>query len=65
MLETAGLEPAHSIAIVYSGKDATDFGAAARVYWMLKTAGFENLSIFNGWLSAWRAAQYQLRTGEG
>ena len=27
ILEAAGLEPTHSIAIVYGGKDATDFGA--------------------------------------
>ena len=25
MLKTGGLEPTHSIAIVYGGKDATDF----------------------------------------
>ena len=44
MLEAAELEPTHSIAIVYGEKDATDFGAVARVYWTLKTAGFEILT---------------------
>ena len=48
MLEAAGLEPTYFITIVYDGKDATDFSAAAQVYWMLKTAGFENLSMPNG-----------------
>ena len=35
------------------------------MYWTLETAGFENLSIINGGLSTWRAAQYPLRTAEG
>ena len=42
MLKIAGLAPTHSIAIIYGGKEATDFRAAARVYWTLKNAGFEN-----------------------
>ena len=64
MLEAAGLEPIHYIYVVYGGKDATDFCAAERLNWTLKTAGFENLSIINGGLSAWRVAQYPLLTGE-
>ena len=64
MLEAAGFAPTNSITVVYGRKDAIDFGAAAHVYWTLKTAGFENLSIPNGGMSAWRAAQYPIHTGE-
>jgi len=34
--------------VVSSGKDVTDFGAAARVYWTLKVLGLKELSILNG-----------------
>ena len=37
----------------------------ARVFWKLKTAGFEKLSILNGGPFAWQAAQYRVCTGEG
>ena len=37
---------------------------SARVFWTLKTAGFEKLSILNVGPFAWQAAQYPVRTGE-
>jgi len=42
--------------VVYEGDDATEFGAAARVYWTLKTAGIGQVSILNGGMASWRAA---------
>jgi thiosulfate/3-mercaptopyruvate sulfurtransferase len=48
--------------IVYEGTNATDFGAAARVYWTLKAAGVPNLSILNGGMKAWRAANLPVTT---
>ncbi|MBP0484161.1 sulfurtransferase [Sagittula salina] len=55
-----GLEPGEPLVITYEGKDATDFGAAARVYWTLKSLGFVDLAILNGGLKAWSAANLGL-----
>ena len=54
--EALGLEPERPIVIVPEGATDTDFGAAARVYWTLKSSGFTDLSILNGGVAAWRAA---------
>jgi thiosulfate/3-mercaptopyruvate sulfurtransferase len=58
--ESLGLELDRPIIIAPEGKTDTDFGAAARVYWTLKSSGFENLSILNGGVSAWEAAGYTI-----
>ena len=42
--------------IVSHGDSDTDFGAAARVYWTLKSSGFTELSVLNGGLLAWTNA---------
>ncbi len=42
--------------IAYQGANISDFGAAARVYWTLKSAGFKDLSILNGGLNNWTKA---------
>ncbi|MEL6678339.1 MAG: rhodanese-like domain-containing protein [Pseudomonadota bacterium] len=55
-LEAAGLSPDAPVLIVYAGNTVTDFGGAARVYWSLKSAGFAELSILNGGMASWRAA---------
>ncbi|MEO9773277.1 rhodanese-like domain-containing protein [Roseibium sp.] len=55
-LEELGLEQDAPIVILSEGKTDTDFGAAARVYWTLKSTGFTDLSILNGGLTSWRAA---------
>ncbi|WP_299818763.1 rhodanese-like domain-containing protein [uncultured Jannaschia sp.] len=55
-----GLETADHVVITYQGSDVTDFGAAARVYWTLKSSGFEDLSILNGGVNAWIEAGYEL-----
>jgi thiosulfate/3-mercaptopyruvate sulfurtransferase len=48
--------------VVSTGKDATDFGAMARVYWTLKSLGLTELSIVNGGMQAWQQAQLPLST---
>ncbi len=58
--ESLGLELEKPIVIVPEGKTDTDFGAAARVYWTLKSSGFEDLSILNGGILAWEAAGYTI-----
>ena len=60
--EGLGLEPDRPVVIVSEGATDTDFGAAARVYWTLKSSGFEDLSILNGGVAAWRAEGLPLET---
>ena len=43
---------------------ATDFGAAARVYWTLKVAGHPAVSILDGGFAAWQAAAYPVESGK-
>jgi thiosulfate/3-mercaptopyruvate sulfurtransferase len=56
LLRRLGIDESTPVVIVYQGADATDFGAAARVYWTLRTAGIGQLSILNGGMTAWSAA---------
>jgi thiosulfate/3-mercaptopyruvate sulfurtransferase len=55
-VQSLGLTPDTHAVIVSSGKDATDFGASARVYWTLKVLGLSELSVLNGGVAAWSAA---------
>ncbi len=57
-----GLRQGQSVVIAHQGANETDFGAAARVYWTLKSAGFQNLSILNGGVAAWQGAGLELST---
>ena len=57
-----GLTQDAPVVITYAGKDATDFGAAARVYWTLKSTGFQDISILNGGVAAWTKAGEPLVT---
>ncbi|ASJ70791.1 sulfurtransferase [Granulosicoccus antarcticus] len=52
--EALGLDTGRAVVIVPAGKDDSDFGAAARVYWTLKSSGFSDLSILNGGALAWQ-----------
>lgn len=53
LVQSLGLTPGTPTVIVYAGVQATDFGAAARTYWTLKSLGLEQLAILNGGLAAW------------
>lgn len=61
-VQSLGLTPQSHAVVVSSGADATDFGAAARVYWTLKALGLTELSIVNGGMQAWSAAKLPLDT---
>lgn len=52
-LEKIGLQKDKPIVIVSAGANSTDFGAAARVYWSLKSTGFTDLSVLNGGHASW------------
>ncbi len=38
--------------------------AAARVWWMLRNAGFVSVYLLDGGLAAWRSAGYPVESGE-
>ncbi len=57
LVQSLGLTPATHAVVVSSGADATDFGAAARVYWTLKVLGLKELSVLNGGVKAWSDAK--------
>lgn len=56
LLQQLGIESDSEIVVVHDGSDATDFGAAARVYWTLKSFGIARVAILNGGMTAWQAA---------
>lgn len=62
LLGSVGISPNTKIVITNRGTDATDFGAAARVYWTLKVAGLKNIAILDGGLKGWTSAGYALGT---
>lgn len=51
-----GIDEDSHVVVVPAGVHATDFGAAARVYWTLKVAGVTRVSILDGGFAAWQAA---------
>ncbi|NML46121.1 sulfurtransferase [Ramlibacter sp. G-1-2-2] len=57
LVRSLGLTPATHAVVVSSGSDASDFGAAARVYWTLKVLGLKELSLLNGGVKAWADAK--------
>ncbi|MCQ0093566.1 sulfurtransferase [Roseovarius sp. M141] len=61
-LQGLGVTFDQPIAIVHEGDSDTDFGAAARVYWTLKSSGLTQLAILNGGMTAWEAADLPLDT---
>ncbi|SER70534.1 thiosulfate/3-mercaptopyruvate sulfurtransferase [Tranquillimonas rosea] len=64
VLSGIGVTADRPTVVVYQGEDVTDFGAAARVYWTLKSSGVENLSILNGGVNAWTEAGNDLSESE-
>lgn len=62
LVQQLGIDPSTPVVVVYAGSNATDFGAAARVYWTLKAAGIPQLSILNGGMKGWTAANLPVTT---
>jgi thiosulfate/3-mercaptopyruvate sulfurtransferase len=62
LIRTLGIDATTPVVVVYEGTDATEFGAAARVYWTLKATGLKQLAILNGGMKAWRAAGLAVST---
>jgi thiosulfate/3-mercaptopyruvate sulfurtransferase len=61
-LQSLGIVPGSRVVVTYQGRNTTDFGAAARVYWTLKSAGLNQIAILNGGLNSWVAAGQGLST---
>ena len=49
-----GLSPARHVIVISAGTSAGDFSAAARIYWTLKTAGHDSVSLLDGGMAAWQ-----------
>src|SRR6056297_1627610 len=65
VLRARGLETGMPVVVVHQGTNQTDFGAAARVYWTLKSSGFGDLAVLNGGMSGWQEAGGPVETGGG
>jgi thiosulfate/3-mercaptopyruvate sulfurtransferase len=50
-----GIDEDDHVVVVPAGVHASDFAAAARVYWTLKVAGLAQVSILDGGFAAWTA----------
>ena len=59
-LRELGVTQDRPVVIIYQGADVSDFGAAARVYWTLKSSGVGDIAILNGGINAWEEAGLDL-----
>lgn len=57
-----GIEADTPVVVVHAGANPTDMGAAARVYWTLKSLGVEDLALLNGGFAAWNASDLPVST---
>ena len=64
VLGKRGIDINTPIVIVHDGVTTTDFGAAARVYWTLKSVGFESLAILNGGFRAYQKDGFEIAAGK-
>ncbi len=57
-----GLTEQTPVVVIHSGVNAADFGAAARVYWTLKSLGIKDLALLNGGFAGWQDARLPVST---
>lgn len=55
LIGSLGIDNKTHVVVVPAGKDSTDFGSAARVYWTFKVLGHDSVSILDGGYAAWTA----------
>lgn len=58
-----GIDEDTRVIVMPAGVNATDFGSATRVYWTLKVASVNKVSILDGGYAAWVAARGEIQTG--
>lgn len=63
-LGSLGVTRERPVVLIYAGANPSDFGAAARVYWTLKSAGVAQIAILNGGMEAWSEAGMELSLDE-
>jgi len=63
VIGAAGLLPSDAVVVAHEGVNSSDFGAAARVYWTLKSVGFTNLAVLNGGVKGYQAAGFAMGSG--
>ncbi|HDZ07471.1 sulfurtransferase [Pseudohongiella sp.] len=56
LLQQLGIDAETPVVVVHQGSSASDFGAATRVYWTLKSLGVQHLAVLNGGFQQWQAA---------
>ena len=62
LLRNLGIDADTPVAVVHAGANTTDMGAAARVYWTLKSLGVDDLALVNGGFAAWEGAGLPVST---
>jgi thiosulfate/3-mercaptopyruvate sulfurtransferase len=62
LVQQLGIEADTPVVVVHEGSNPTNMGAAARVYWTLKSLGVKDLALLNGGLEGWKAADLPLET---
>ncbi len=62
LFQELGITHDRHVVVVHQGNSISNFGAAARVYWTLKSAGLESLSLLNGGVDGWTEAGLELST---
>ncbi|MEL6577700.1 MAG: rhodanese-like domain-containing protein [Pseudomonadota bacterium] len=60
LLQVAGVGPESRVVVLNEGDSPSAFGATARVYWTLKSAGLTEIAILNGGMRAWQTAKLPL-----
>lgn len=62
LVQTLGISAQMPVVVVHGGSSSADMGAAARVYWTLKSLGLADLALLNGGFQAWRDQQLPVST---
>lgn len=62
VVQQLGIDAGTPVVVVHAGTNATDMGAAARVYWTLRSLGVEDLALLNGGLAGWTEAGLPVAT---
>ncbi|MCB1666183.1 MAG: sulfurtransferase [Pseudomonadales bacterium] len=65
LVQRLGITPQTPVVVIHSGSNASDFGAAARVYWTLKSLGVKDLALLNGGFVGWRTANLPISREPG
>lgn len=59
-LGNLGIDRDDTVVVVSTGDSASDFGAAARIYWTFKILGHQDVAILNGGFQGWKAQGFPL-----